>query len=93
MIYPSSALQRCPETLEAINLSQAEWNALSPNEQLSALNRQGRAWVVQYFKCAIRHNTGADVYEEGLRARDAALSDAEPKPEPEKPKGKFLGLF
>ena len=69
-IYPATALKRCPETLSQIHLSQDEWDALTGQEQIAALNRQGQAWVTEYFICATRHNIGADVYEEQLREID-----------------------
>ena len=85
-IYPSSALKRCPEKLSTINLTQSEWDALSPQAQVVALNNQGRQWVVDYFKCAIRHNIGADVYEEQIKALGKEPDEIE---EPKKPWWKF----
>ena len=70
-IYPATALKRCPETLSEINLSEDEWNALDAQTQLSLLMRQGQQWIIEYFRCATRHNLGADVYEEQLQ-KDAA---------------------
>ena len=63
--------------LAQINLTQSEWDALSPRAQIVALTNQGRDWVMQYFTCATRHNIGADVYEEQLKASDLTKEPTE----------------
>ena len=66
-----------------LRISEADWNALKAETQIALLERQAQSWVIEYVKCATRHNTGADVYEGQLR--DNVEPSAPPPPEPEKP--------
>lgn len=76
-VYPSSALQRCPETLQPINISEPEWEGMEPKEQVQALFEGARRWAEQYFECAIRHNVGAEVYEAQLCRINEECEEAE----------------
>ena len=80
MTFPSSGLQKCPETLPKTDIDRDDWFKLDIEAQVEVITRHAQNFALGYFRCAIIHNVSVDAYTESLEARKQwILDNDEPK--------------